>query len=168
MPEPDDGWVYGCQRLRIETVPPFVSSSGQEAAELAASAGLLLDPWQRNCLNVGLGENADGAWSAFEIAINDLGATTRLFAECRDPGGIPATAAAATVTVTLPDGTTATPVTAEVAPLGTYQADYVNTLPGQHTVRRVFTGPVHAYTDTSMSARLPRRLSCRSPMGKST
>jgi hypothetical protein len=62
--------LYGAQRPRIETVPPFVSSSGQEAVELAASAGLQLDPWQQYCLEVGLGERADGSWSAFEIAIN--------------------------------------------------------------------------------------------------
>ncbi|MGW7085025.1 terminase [Streptomyces sp. NPDC054871] len=62
--------LYGAQRPRIETVPPFVSSSGQEAAELAASAGLVLDPWQKHVLDVGLGEKADGSWSAFEVAVN--------------------------------------------------------------------------------------------------
>ncbi|MEV5607005.1 terminase [Streptomyces sp. NPDC052225] len=66
MPEP----VYGEQRPRIETVPPYVSSSGQEAAELAASAGLVLDPWQKHVLDVGLGEKPDGSWSAFEVAVN--------------------------------------------------------------------------------------------------
>ncbi|MFZ3569421.1 hypothetical protein ACNYS0_20945 [Streptomyces sp. BH034] len=78
----------------------------------------------------------------------DLGATVRLIAECRDPGGILATAATSAVTVTLPDGTTATPVTTEVSPLGTYQADLVTTVAGRHTVRWVFTGPAHAYTDS--------------------
>ncbi|MFB7597251.1 terminase [Streptomyces sp. NPDC056160] len=67
---PDGGRLYGSQRPRIETVPPFVSSSGAEAVELAASAGLELDPWQQHCLHVGLGEKADGSWSAFEVAIN--------------------------------------------------------------------------------------------------
>ncbi|MFE2046371.1 terminase [Streptomyces sp. NPDC059477] len=67
---PDDARLYGAQRPRIETVPPFVSSSGQEAVELAASAGVTLDPWQEYCLHVGLGEKADGSWSAFEIAVN--------------------------------------------------------------------------------------------------
>jgi hypothetical protein len=67
---PDGEVLYGVQRPRIETVPPFVSSSGQEAVELAASAGLELDPWQEYCLHVGLGEKANGRWSAFEIAIN--------------------------------------------------------------------------------------------------
>jgi hypothetical protein len=62
--------VYGVQRPRIETVPPFVTSAGQEAIELAAVAGLQLDPWQQHALHVGLGERADGSWSAFETCIN--------------------------------------------------------------------------------------------------
>jgi hypothetical protein len=37
--------------------------------ELAASAGLELDPWQRYVLKGGLGERADGRWSAFEVAV---------------------------------------------------------------------------------------------------
>jgi hypothetical protein len=60
----------GQQRPRIVTFPSFVSSSGQEAIELAASAGLILDDWQQFVLHVGLGECADGSWSAFETAIN--------------------------------------------------------------------------------------------------
>ncbi|MEV5607012.1 hypothetical protein [Streptomyces sp. NPDC052225] len=78
----------------------------------------------------------------------DLGATARLTAECRDPGGTLATAASASVTVTRPDGTLATPVTEATTPAGTYQADYVTTLPGRHTVRWQFTSPAHAYSDT--------------------
>ncbi|MER7807913.1 terminase [Streptomyces sp900116325] len=33
-------------------------------------AGLMLDEWQKFALHVGLGERPDGAWSAFEVAIN--------------------------------------------------------------------------------------------------
>jgi hypothetical protein len=62
--------LLGAQRPRLETVPPFVSSSGQEAVELAAVAGLVLDPWQQYALHVGLGERDDGSWSAFEVAVN--------------------------------------------------------------------------------------------------
>ncbi len=76
----------------------------------------------------------------------DLGATARLTAECRSPGGTLVTAATAVVTVTLPDGTTATPAVSETD-TGNYRADYVTTHPGRHTVRWVFTGPAHAYTD---------------------
>ncbi|MFF2009169.1 hypothetical protein ACFVWY_08860 [Streptomyces sp. NPDC058195] len=75
-----------------------------------------------------------------------LGATARLTGECRDPGGTLTTAATATVTVTLPDGTTATPAAVESEP-GRYQADYVTTAAGRHTVRWQFTGPAAASVD---------------------
>jgi hypothetical protein len=58
----------GAQRPRIELVPPYVTTAGPECIELAASAGLELDPWQRYVLMGGLGERADGRWSAFEVA----------------------------------------------------------------------------------------------------
>lgn len=77
----------------------------------------------------------------------DLGATVRLTAECRDPGGILVTAAVATVVVTLPDGTTFSPPAAETGTTGVYQADYVTTAAGRHTLRWLFSGPAHAYTD---------------------
>lgn len=62
--------VLGCQRPRVFTAPSYVSSAGQEAVELAAAAGLILDDWQKHALHVGLGEREDGSWSAFEVAIN--------------------------------------------------------------------------------------------------
>jgi hypothetical protein len=76
----------------------------------------------------------------------DLGATARLTAECRSPAGSLVTAATAVVTVTRPDGTTATPAVTE-PDVGSYRADYVTTQAGRHTVRWVFTGPAHAYSD---------------------
>jgi hypothetical protein len=76
----------------------------------------------------------------------DLGATVRLTAECRDPGGTLATATTAVVTVTLPNGTAVTPAVTEPE-AGRYQADYVTSVPGRHTVRWVWTGPAAAYTD---------------------
>ncbi|MFJ2178897.1 terminase [Streptomyces sp. NPDC087851] len=60
----------GHQRPRVYTAPPFASSSGQEAVELAAVTGLMLDDWQQFALHVGLGERPNGAWSAFEVAVN--------------------------------------------------------------------------------------------------
>jgi phage terminase large subunit-like protein len=36
---------------------------------LAASVGLVLDPWQRHVLDGALGERADGRWSAFEVGL---------------------------------------------------------------------------------------------------
>lgn len=77
----------------------------------------------------------------------DLGATVRLTADCLDPGGTRTTATSTAVTVTLPDGTTATPSASETSPPGRYRADYVTTMAGRHTVRWVWSGPAHAYTD---------------------
>lgn len=51
------------------SVPPAASNAGQEAVELAASAGLFLDPWQQLALIDALGEKADGRWSSFEVAL---------------------------------------------------------------------------------------------------
>lgn len=79
----------------------------------------------------------------------DLGSTVRLTAECESPDGTLTTAATATVTITLPDDTTATPTATEPVPdTGMYRADYVTSVPGRHTVRWVFTGPADAYTDS--------------------
>lgn len=61
--------VLGIQTPRIASIPSYVSSAGQEAVELAASCGLMLDPWQEFCLIHGLGERGDGKWAAFECAI---------------------------------------------------------------------------------------------------
>jgi phage terminase large subunit-like protein len=54
---------------RVRNLPPFATSAGREAAELAAGAGLHLDPWQAWVLEQALGERADGKWSAFEVAL---------------------------------------------------------------------------------------------------
>ena len=61
----------GAQRPRVSNVPPFTSSSGVEAVELAASAGLVLDDWQRHVLVSALGERPDalGTWAAFEVGL---------------------------------------------------------------------------------------------------
>lgn len=78
----------------------------------------------------------------------DLGATARLTAPCRAPDGTLTNADTAAVTITLPDGTTATPTVANPPPTtGQYSADYVTEQAGTHTVRWVFTTPAYAYTD---------------------
>lgn len=60
----------GAQRPRVLHVPRgAISSSGVEAVELAASAGLVLDPWQAFTLDVALGERVDGSWAAFEVGL---------------------------------------------------------------------------------------------------
>jgi hypothetical protein len=61
--------LIGDQRPRISWSPPSVSSSGREAVELAAGAGLKLDPWQQFLLEQGFGEAPDGRWAAFEVAM---------------------------------------------------------------------------------------------------
>lgn len=59
----------GAVKPRLSSCPPYGSSAGQEAVELAASAGLHLDPWQQDILVDSLGERPDGTWSAFEVAV---------------------------------------------------------------------------------------------------
>lgn len=65
-----DGPLRGWQEPPIQVAPPSVSSAGQEAIDLAAKAGLKLDPWQQHVLRVGMAEKADGSWAAFEVAVN--------------------------------------------------------------------------------------------------
>ncbi|MBP2583395.1 hypothetical protein J3A78_003873 [Streptomyces sp. PvR006] len=77
----------------------------------------------------------------------DLGATARLTAECRDPGGTLTTAGSASVTVTLPDGTTTTPVANESG-TGRYVVDYATAQAGRHVIRWVFIDPADAHTDS--------------------
>ncbi len=45
------------------------SSAGDEAVELARSAGLFLDDWQQWVLRESLRERSDGQWAAFECAL---------------------------------------------------------------------------------------------------
>lgn len=53
------GLAAGNQLPRYYSVPPYASSSGQEAVDLALLAGLDLDPWQQLVLRESLGESAD-------------------------------------------------------------------------------------------------------------
>jgi hypothetical protein len=59
----------GSQRPRVCSVPDYLSTSGKEAVEVAAAAGLVLDPWQCFVLEQALGERADHTWAAFEVAL---------------------------------------------------------------------------------------------------
>lgn len=59
----------GCQTPRFLTEPERVTSEAVEAAEFAESLGLVLDPWQRRCLEVGLGVRGDGKWSATQVLL---------------------------------------------------------------------------------------------------
>lgn len=61
--------LQGDQRPRICVVPEFSTSAGQEAVELAAQAGLVLDPWQAFVLDSSLGERPDGTWASTRIGL---------------------------------------------------------------------------------------------------
>jgi len=61
--------LAGRQEPVYHTVPPYVSSSGDEFCELMGYTGTVLDPWQRLVLRDGLGERDDGSWAAFEVAM---------------------------------------------------------------------------------------------------
>ncbi len=51
------------------SLPAYESSRGNEAIALAREiAGIKLDPWQELSLEVGLGEQPNGKWAAFEVA----------------------------------------------------------------------------------------------------
>ena len=59
----------GAQLPNICSIPPFTSSAGQEAVELAEMVGLVLDPWQQYVLSNALNERADGKWAAFGVGV---------------------------------------------------------------------------------------------------
>lgn len=59
----------GVQTPRILSVPPALTSAGEDAVGLAESAGLYLDPWQQFDLGYALREKPDGKWSSFEVGI---------------------------------------------------------------------------------------------------
>lgn len=61
--------LYGEQEPRFSHVPPAKTSAGQEAVDLAASVGLILDPAQALVLDGGLAERPNGNWAAFEVAV---------------------------------------------------------------------------------------------------
>lgn len=61
--------LLGAQEPAYRLVPPAKSSAGAEAVDLAASAGLILEPHQVNVLHGALGERPDGRWSAFEVGV---------------------------------------------------------------------------------------------------
>jgi len=61
--------LLGAQTPRYQLVPPAKSSAGPDAVDLAASAGLILDPWQELVLEGALAEAPDGRWAATEVAL---------------------------------------------------------------------------------------------------
>jgi hypothetical protein len=61
--------LASAEQPRILHVPRYSTSAGDEAVDLAASAGLILDPWQAYVLRNSLGERPDGRWSSFEVGL---------------------------------------------------------------------------------------------------
>lgn len=61
--------LIGHQQPRYLIRPPAFSSAATEVIEHAASVGLRLDPWQRLCVDAGLGEDELGELVAFLVAI---------------------------------------------------------------------------------------------------
>lgn len=61
--------LRGVQTPAYQLLPTARSSAGQEAVELAASAGLALDPWEATVLHGALSERDDGSWAAFEVGL---------------------------------------------------------------------------------------------------
>ncbi|MFB7473991.1 terminase [Kitasatospora sp. NPDC056184] len=59
----------GEQTPRVAVYPPAASSAAPEFIDLAASAGLILDPWQQFVLTHGLGEREDGTWASFKNSV---------------------------------------------------------------------------------------------------
>jgi len=78
------GSLRGATRPRVEVAPatPIAYSLGPEAVELARRAGLELDPWQVDGLDLMLSVRPDGLWACSEygeICSRQNGKTTGLF-----------------------------------------------------------------------------------------
>lgn len=77
--------------------------------------------------------------------------SARLYDAPPEDGGQPVNAVSATLTVTLPDGTSPAPISVSPAAVGVYQHDYVSTLAGQHIGRWLFAmagGKTTSYVET--------------------
>lgn len=62
--------IVGCQTPRLLVVPSGrVSTAAPEVIELADQVGLILDPWQRLCLDIILSEDVDGSMAALMAAL---------------------------------------------------------------------------------------------------
>ena len=64
-----------------------------------------------------------------------------------DANNVLAHATTATLTITLPDGTTATPAIGDTAVPGQYRLAYQTTIPGRYTAHAVTSGPVTSWDD---------------------
>lgn len=60
---------HGSRAPRVSKYAVTASNAGEEAIELAASAGLFLDPWQQDVLTASLYERPGGRWASFEVGL---------------------------------------------------------------------------------------------------
>jgi hypothetical protein len=61
--------LKGAQEPRLYHFPDGLTLAGEEAIEVAALAGLELDPWQKFFLRNACREKSPGKWSAFEVGL---------------------------------------------------------------------------------------------------
>jgi hypothetical protein len=79
----------------------------------------------------------------------DLGSVVQIAVDVRDADGVLTDPGTASLTITLPDGTSTSPgVPLPSSTAGQIRVDYITTQPGRHIWRLVTTGPVTAYADT--------------------
>ncbi|WP_329214816.1 hypothetical protein OG352_05245 [Streptomyces sp. NBC_01485] len=67
-PTSRSGSLSAAAKPRVEVHPPYAYTLGAEACELAATAGLVADPWQRDAIDLLLACRDDGKWACFEYA----------------------------------------------------------------------------------------------------
>jgi hypothetical protein len=77
----------------------------------------------------------------------DVGDSVPIAWDVKDANGTLVTASTVLLTVTLPDGTTATPTVPAPSPAGQYRVTYVPTLEGRYEWRAVTTVPNTSYGD---------------------
>jgi phage terminase large subunit-like protein len=59
----------GSQTPRVANYPPYPLSAAPEVIDLAESAGLYLDDWQKYVLTHGLGHRVDEQWTARKVSV---------------------------------------------------------------------------------------------------
>jgi hypothetical protein len=76
-----------------------------------------------------------------------FGAVYPIAWDVRNDTGALVNASAVTLTITLPDGTTATPAVPAPTVAGQYRYDHQSAMAGRHTAHAVTTGPITVYDD---------------------
>lgn len=77
----------------------------------------------------------------------DLGAVHQIAVDVADAAGNPANPTTATLTITLPDGSTVSPGVPAPTTVGQLRVDYVTAQAGRHVWRMVTASPTTAYAD---------------------